>query len=101
MMIDRKEPEEDPNTRMIAPVLEEESNKPSALCQMKYHVTDSKQFLASVEKMNQAGNRVVFDEDGSYIKSKKTGENMSMISENGVYKLDVIFINGDDAERGK
>ena len=43
----------------------------------------------------------MFDEDRSYIKSNRTGQEMNMITENGVYKLDVIFMNGDYAERGK
>ena len=57
--------------------------------------------LASVKKMTQAGNRVVFVEDRSYIKSKQTGQEMDMIIENGAYKLDVVFLYGEHAERGK
>ena len=51
--------------------------------------------------MTQHGNRVIFDEDRSFIQSKKTGLEMDMISEHGVYKLDVIFMNGEKAERGR
>ena len=80
---------------MIAPV---EKTKTS-MCQMKCHVTDATKFPASVKKMTQHGNRVIFDEDRSYIQSKKTGLEMDMISEQGVYKLDVVFMNGETAER--
>ena len=80
---------------MIAPV---DKNGPS-LCQMKCHVTNATKYLASVGKMTQQGNRVIFDSDRSYIQSKKTGLEMDMIYEQGSYKLDVVFMNGDTAER--
>ena len=68
---------------------------------MKMHATDATKFLASVGKMTQNGNRVVFDADGSYIMHKKTGRKMEMHLEGGVFKIDVIFMNGETAERGK
>ena len=71
------------------------------MCNMKMHTTCATKFLASVGKMTQNGNRVVFDADRSYIVHKKTGREMEMKLENGVYKLDVIFMNGVNAERGK
>ena len=94
-MIDKPEPKE--TGMLIAPV----SKSQSSICQMKYHVTDATKFLGSVRKMSQAGNRVIFDEDRSYIQCKKTGKEMNMIIENGVYKLDVVFLYGEKAERGK
>ena len=81
---------------IIAPV-----TKQSSVCTIRYHVTDAKKYLASVTKMTQCGNRIVFDSDRSYIQSKKTGQEMDLISEGGVYTLDVIFLNGETAERGK
>ena len=71
------------------------------MCKMRYHVTDATKYLASVEKMTQNGNRVIFDEDRSFIQNERTGQEMNLISENRVYKLDVVFMNGDKAERGK
>ena len=68
---------------------------------MKCHVTDATKFLASVREMTEHGNRVVFDTDRSFIQHKKSGREMEMISEGGVYKLDVIFMNGEKAERGR
>ena len=74
---------------------------PTLMCGMKCHVTDATKFLASVRKMTEHGDRMVFDKDRSFIQHKKTGREMEMISENGVYKLDVILMNGEKAERGR
>ena len=82
---------------MIAPV----QVARASLCQIKCHVTDATQYLASVAKMTNQGNRVIFDSDRSYIQSKKTGMEMDLIFEHGVYKLDVVFMNGETAERGR
>ena len=81
---------------LIAPV-----TKQSSVCTIRYHVTDAKKYLASVTKMTQCGNRIIFDSDRSYIQSKKTGQEMDLVSEGGVYTLDVMFLNGETAERGK
>ena len=43
--------------------------------------------LLSVKKMCRAGNRVVFDEEGSYVEDKVTGERMWMRDEGGMYML--------------
>ena len=43
--------------------------------------------LLSVRKMTKAGNRVVFDDEGSYVEDKKTGERMWMKEEGGMYML--------------
>ena len=82
---------------MIAPV----QVAMASLCQIKCHVTDATQYLASVAKMTNQGNRVIFDSDRSFIQSKKTGMEMDLIFEHGVYKLDVVFMNGETAERGR
>ena len=37
--------------------------------------------------MVKAGNKVVFDSDGSYIQDKKTGEYMSLTEKSGLYML--------------
>ena len=41
----------------------------------------------SVKKMTGAGNRVVFDDEGSYIEHKKTGKKMWMKEEHNMYVL--------------
>ena len=43
--------------------------------------------LLSVKKMTRAGNRVVFDEECSYVEDKITGERMWMKDEGGMYML--------------
>eukprot|EP00969_Alexandrium_andersonii_P000119 5376-Alexandrium_andersonii.AAC.2 len=40
---------------------------------MEVQIADVKKPLASVRRICQAGNRVVFDEQGSYIEHKHTG----------------------------
>ena len=43
--------------------------------------------LLSVMKVVKAGNRVIFDSNGSYIQDKKTGECMTLTEKNGLYML--------------
>ena len=50
-------------------------------------VCDVNQGLLSVSKMTAAGNCVVFDEDGSYIKDKNSGEITWMEKRNGMFTL--------------
>ena len=45
--------------------------------------------LASVLRIVQAGHIVVFDDQGSYIMNKKTGELNMLREENGNYMLDL------------
>ena len=44
--------------------------------------------LASVKKICQAGHAVIFDEEGSYIINKTTGEMNWMREDDGNYMLD-------------
>ena len=50
-------------------------------------VTDVDDALLSVSKVVKAGNRVVFDESGSYIEHKTSGEITPLIEQRGLYKL--------------
>ena len=50
-------------------------------------VCDVNKALLSVKKILTAGNRVVFDESGSYIEDKGTGDKMWMKEVNGMYML--------------
>ena len=54
---------------------------------MTAQVCDINKALLSVKRVVKAGNRVVFDEDGSYIEDKQTGEKMWMEENNGMYIL--------------
>ena len=50
-------------------------------------VTDVEDALLSVSKIVKVGNRVVFDDTGSYIEHKMTGEVTPLIEQRGLYKL--------------
>lgn len=50
-------------------------------------VTEVDDALLSVSKVVKAGNRVVFDEGGSYIEHKESGEVTPLIEQRGLYKL--------------
>ena len=54
---------------------------------MTAQVCDVNKALLSVKRVVKAGNRLVFDEDGSYIEDKQTGEKMWMEENNGMYIL--------------
>ena len=56
-------------------------------CDMKAQVCDVNKALLSVREMAQAGNRVVFDADGSYIENKETGNRVRMQEQGGMYTL--------------
>ena len=52
-------------------------------------VTDVDDALLSVSKVVKAGNRVVFDDSGSYIEHKVTGEVTPLFEQRGLYKLKI------------
>ena len=54
---------------------------------MTLQVVDVKKALGSVRRMCEAGNKVVFDDEGSYIENKRTGERAILIKERGSYIL--------------
>ena len=45
--------------------------------------------LMSVKKICKHGQRVIFDDDGSYVENKVTGERLQVLEEDGEYVLDV------------
>ena len=54
---------------------------------MKAQVCEVNKALLSVKRMVQAGNRVVFDPEGSYVMDVKSGESMPLRDEGGMYML--------------
>ena len=50
-------------------------------------VTDVDDALLSVSKVVGAGNRVVFDSDGSYIEHKESGEVIPLVTQGSLYTL--------------
>ena len=58
------------------------------------------QTLMSVSKIASRGNRVVFDDDGSYIEDKATGERTWMTQIGGMYSLKMWVSRKRTAEAG-
>ena len=56
--------------------------------------------LGSVKKKCTSGHRVVFDDEGSYIQNKTTGEINRLREEHGNYFLDIWAIPSDEAGLG-
>ena len=54
--------------------------------------------LMSVKRMCRAGHRVVFDDNGSYVENKQTGEQLAIVEEDGDYLLDVWVKTTKDIE---
>ena len=54
--------------------------------------------LMSVKRMCRAGHRVVFDDDGSYVENKQTGERLTIVEEDGDYLLDVWVKTAGEGE---
>ena len=92
----RKSPTAEPEVKLIATA----TRSRTSVCQMTFHLTDANKILASVNKMTDSGNEVVFNKVRSYIVSP-SGRKAYLNKRNGVYILDVIFFNGDEAVRGE
>ena len=59
-------------------------------------VADVKRNLGSVVKMMDAGNKVVFDNEWSYIQHKKTGKTTTMQKQNGLMQFDIWIPKNED-----
>ena len=55
--------------------------------QLSLQMADVTKTLLSVKRMTKAGNRVVFDSDGSYVQNKSTGFKTGIAEENGTYSM--------------
>ena len=78
--------EEIPNLgEVMLPMLTKENTKRS----MKMQAAEVSRPLASVKRICEAGHVVVFDEDGSFIYNKTTGEFNQLREESGNYMFDV------------
>ena len=58
-------------------------------CEMKFHVTDTTKPLASAMAVVKMGNRVVLDDELSYIESKATVERVLLKESGGTYVFEV------------
>ena len=52
----------------------------------------------SCNRVCKNGNRVVFDDEGSYVENKRTGEKMVIGEDDGDYVLDVWVKLGQEGE---
>jgi len=56
--------------------------------------------LASVRKICSGGNRVVFDNESSYVENKKTGKRTEIVKEGGTYAV-IMWVKGEtDKSKG-
>ena len=60
---------------------------------IRVQVCDVNKALLSVKKVIAAGNRVIFDEDGSYIEDKATAEKIWMIEKGGMFMIKLWIKN--------
>ena len=63
------------------------STESGTLRRMTAQVCDVSKPLLSVKRVIQAGNRVIFDEEGSYVQDKETGEVMPLRETGGMFHL--------------
>ena len=63
--------------------------------ELEFNVADAKRPLASAVKVVKAKNRVILDEDGSFIQNKVTGECMEVRIEKDTFVFDVEYQNGE------
>ena len=59
------------------------------VCEMKFHVTDTTKPLASAMAVVKMGNRIVLDDDVSYIENKSTGERVLLKESGGTFVFEV------------
>ena len=66
-------------------------------CGMRFHMTDSKRMLASVDKITAAGNKVEFGPmpEDNFVMNLKTKNNIPLKKRNGVFIMEVFFIDRD------
>ena len=60
---------------------------------MTFQVAQVTKPLCAVSKICEKGHTTAFDEDGSYIKNKKTGKVTHLKKERGVYVMDAAVVN--------
>ncbi len=64
---------------------------------MLFHMTDSKRMLASVDKMTAAGNKAKFRPApaDNFVRHLANGKTIPFKKRNGVYVMEVFFIDGE------
>ena len=59
-----------------------------------------KKVLGSVSKNNACGQRVVYDQDGSYIEDKRSGQKVALDLDRGVFQFDAWVVPHSQVKRG-
>ena len=72
-----------------------EKAKLSTKAIIDFVVTDVRHPLASATKVTEAGNRIVMEEGNSFIENIQTGEKIELVKSDGVFKMNVVFDNGE------
>ena len=62
---------------------------------IEFNVAEVRKPLASAARMVKSGNRVVLDQDGSFIENKSTGERMEVSVKDETFVFDVELTNGE------
>ena len=62
---------------------------------IEFNVAEVRKPLASAARMVKSGNRVVLDQDGSFIENKSTGERMEVRVKDETFVFDVELTNGE------
>ena len=79
-------------------VLAVETNKDRKMTRtsaIEFNVAEVRKPLASAARMVKSGNRVVLDQDGSFIENKSTGERMEVRVKDETFVFDVELTNGE------
>ena len=71
-----------------------------AMHSIKFQVTDVRKPLASVARILEKGNTVVFSRGGSYIVNDKTKKKIELKEEKGTFVMEVDFFEPEVAEPG-
>ena len=58
----------------------------------EFQCTTVQKPLASVARIVEKGNRVIFEEDGGYIENVKSGKKIKIIKNNGTFAIEVEFM---------
>ena len=62
---------------------------------IEFNVAGVQKPLASAARIVKSGNRVMLDQDGSFVENKRTGEGMEVRVKDGTFVFEVELTNGE------
>ena len=71
-----------------------------AVYSITFQVTDVSKPLASVSRILDKGNAVIFSKSGSYILNEVSGEKIPIVDGKGTFGIDVEFLEPDCVRQG-